>query len=220
MSALALPLYRLTKKSVQWRWDEDCEESYLTFCEALAQNPVVLAFPDWTMPFHLEVDASSDAVGGVLAQDNEQGQVKPLAFFSSALNPAQQKYSVGEREAWAIVAAARKWQKYLHAAVEVVIWTDHNPMVWLRSQRDPEQIPDDIQSPTIEAEDPEAMGENEGRVTVEQQPRPRSGSERFRTAMENGDVRITARTGLDFFERGSDVMSMLITYFSKNPLVS
>ena len=94
MSALALPLYRLTKKSVQWRWDEDCEESYLTFCEALAQNPVVLAFPDWTRPFHLEVDASSDAVGGVLAQENEQGQVKPLAFFSSALNPAQQKYSV------------------------------------------------------------------------------------------------------------------------------
>ena len=35
----------------------------------------------------------------------------------------------------------------------------------------PEQIPDDIQSPTIETEDPEAMGENEGRVTVEQQPR-------------------------------------------------
>ena len=35
----------------------------------------------------------------------------------------------------------------------------------------PEQIPDDIQSPTIEAEDSEAMGENEGRVTVEQQPR-------------------------------------------------
>ena len=50
----------------------------------------------------------------------------------------------------------------------------------------PEQIPDDIQSPTIEAEDSEAMGENEGRVTVEQQPRRSSGSERFQTAMEKG----------------------------------
>ena len=120
---------------MSWCWDSSCEESYQLL--SLAKEPVVLVFPDWGKPFHLEVDASSEAVGGVLTQEDEQGHRRPISFFSSTLNPPQRKYSVGEREAWAIVSASRKWRKYLQAAASVVIWIDHNPLVWIRKQKDP-----------------------------------------------------------------------------------
>ena len=53
------------------------------------------------------------------------------------MDSAQRKYSIGEKEAWAIVAAARKFSKYLQAAEQVNIASDHNPLVWLRQKRDP-----------------------------------------------------------------------------------
>ena len=73
------------------------------------------------MPFHLEVDASDSVVGGVLSQEDHNGKLRPIYFFSSILNESQRKYSVGEKEAWAIVAASRKFSKYLQAAGQVII---------------------------------------------------------------------------------------------------
>ena len=40
-------------------------------------------------------------------------------------------------ETWALVFAARKWSVYLKAAPEVVFLTDHNPLKWMRRQKDP-----------------------------------------------------------------------------------
>ena len=74
----------------------------------LTQNHIVLAYPDLTRAFHLEVDASDSGIGGVLAQENSESRLRPISFFST-LNEAQRKYSVGEKEAWAIVAASRKF---------------------------------------------------------------------------------------------------------------
>ena len=137
MAEIASPLYNLTKKAVKWSWDYHCEQAFATLCEALSENPVTLAYPDWSTPFHLEVDASRDAVGAVLAQSDVQGRMRPISFYSSTLNRAQQAYSTGEKEAWAIVAATRRWRKHLQAAKEVVVWSDHNPLEWMRKQRDP-----------------------------------------------------------------------------------
>ena len=137
LSKIAGPLYNLTRKGVAWKWGEQCERSYQDLCHALSCNLVTLAYPNWSIPFHLEVDASDSAVGGVLSQENHNGKLRPISFFSSTLNEAQRKYSVGEKEAWAIVAASRKFSKYLQAAGQVVISSDHNPLVWLRQKRDP-----------------------------------------------------------------------------------
>ena len=60
-----------------------------------------------------------------------------MCYFSSALSSAQRNYSAGQVEAWALVAAIRKWRIYLRAAEEVILLTDRNPLRWLRSQSDP-----------------------------------------------------------------------------------
>ena len=43
---------------------------------------------------------------------------------------------MGEKEAWAIVAASRKFSKYLQAVGAGRYIVDHNPLVWLRQKRD------------------------------------------------------------------------------------
>ena len=88
--------------------------------------------------FVIEADASTRAVAAVLSQRNKHtGQLHPIDFFSSALSSAQRNYSAGQLEAWALVAACRKWRTYLGARGEVELITDHCPLKWLRSQKDP-----------------------------------------------------------------------------------
>ena len=137
MSATAEPLYALTNKVTEWVWTEACERSYQALKEQLISKPHLLAFPDWKIPFYVETDASSIAVGAVLSQDDKTGTRRVLEFSSSKLNKAQLKYLAGELETYAVVAVLWKWKVYLQAASKVILVTDHHPLKWLRQQRDP-----------------------------------------------------------------------------------
>ena len=54
-----------------------------------------------------------------------------------ALDVYQRNHSPEERECWSLVKATRKWRTYCRAASEVILITDHNPLEWLRAQKDP-----------------------------------------------------------------------------------
>ena len=98
----------------------------------------MLALPDWGKSFTIEADASSTGIAAVLSQrDRLNGMLHPIDFFSSALSSSQRNYSAGQLEAWALVAATRKWGTYLRATGEVELITDHCPLKWLRNQWDP-----------------------------------------------------------------------------------
>ena len=49
----------------------------------------------------------------------------PIAFFSSGLTESQKNYSAGELECWALIAASRKFLKYLQAANKIHFISDH-----------------------------------------------------------------------------------------------
>ena len=138
MAAIAEPLNKLTRKDTPWNWTVDCQLAFDTLRETLSTEPVVLRYPRWGQPFIVEADASSIAIAAVLSQhDPTTGILQPISYFSSALNDTQMKYSAGQKEAWAIVAATRKWYDYLKGAVGAILLTDHNPLAWLRRQPDP-----------------------------------------------------------------------------------
>jgi hypothetical protein len=58
---------KLLKKDCQFSWTEECQQSFDTLKEKMVTAPI-LVFPDWTKEFHVHVDASSIALGVVLAQ--------------------------------------------------------------------------------------------------------------------------------------------------------
>lgn len=79
----------------------------------------------------LTTDVSATAIGNVVEQvDDTTGVLRPLVFFSRALNKCECKYSTIEREALAIVYGFKN-NRPLILGYPVLIRTDHTPLVWL-----------------------------------------------------------------------------------------
>ena len=64
--AITSPMDRLLKKGVVFVCSQECQESFEMLKEKMASAPT-LAFPYWNKEFHVHVDASSIALGVVLA---------------------------------------------------------------------------------------------------------------------------------------------------------
>ncbi|XP_072065830.1 uncharacterized protein [Arachis hypogaea] len=66
-SKVALPLFRMLQKDVEFDLSEDCMEAFDKLKIALTQAPIVRG-PDWSRSFEIMCDASNYAVGATLAQ--------------------------------------------------------------------------------------------------------------------------------------------------------
>ena len=100
-----------------------------------------MSHPDWKAELYIEADASSGGVGAVLSHiDKNTGKLLPVHFFSSSLSASKKNYSAGQLEAWALVASTRKWEVYLKGATGIILLTDHWPLSWLETQRDPKLV--------------------------------------------------------------------------------
>lgn len=97
----------------------------------LIKNDPILVHPDFKKKFTLVTDASNYALGAVLTQDN-----KAISFASRSLNDHEKKYSTIEKELLAIVWATKHFRPYLYGR-SFVVKTDHKPLVWLNSLKEP-----------------------------------------------------------------------------------
>lgn len=69
---------------------------------------LVLAFPNSSILFIIEIDTFKMVIGVVLLQDKH-----PLAFLSKKSTPLIQKISTYVRKLYAIIEVVGKWQQYL-----------------------------------------------------------------------------------------------------------
>ncbi|MEL7328148.1 MAG: RNase H-like domain-containing protein [Pseudomonadota bacterium] len=134
-SDISHPLNQLTSEHAKFEWSAECEAAFVTLKNQLSSDPV-LKFPNFGQQFIVEADASNYAVGGVLSQFGSDGQIHPIAYFSTALQKSQQNWSATTKEAFALVLAVRHWRVYL-AGASFILNSDHNPLTFLRTQKDP-----------------------------------------------------------------------------------
>ena len=80
-------------------WSQECEAASLQIKSGLANKPV-LAMPDFSKGFILEVDASDCGVSGALLQMGPDGNEHHIVFFSQKLNKHQLNCSTIEKEAF------------------------------------------------------------------------------------------------------------------------
>ena len=106
------PLRNPTKEATLFNWDDDCESAFRHLKTVLSEIPI-LAFPNNNNDFIVEVDASKDAVGGVLLQEQGSGVAKPTTYYSFALSEQRQKWDTPSKEIYALVVALRHWHVYL-----------------------------------------------------------------------------------------------------------
>ena len=81
----------------------------------------------------LKTDASGTGIGAASEQEQD-GQIFPIAFYSWKLTPAETRYAATELEALAIIKVIRHFQVYLKGA-RFVIETDHRALTFIRSMK-------------------------------------------------------------------------------------
>ena len=73
----------------------------------------MLEYPDFNKPFLLTTDASDVAIGAVLEQVDSFLHAHPIAYFSRSLTSVQRRYSVMEKEGYALVESIRYVKPFL-----------------------------------------------------------------------------------------------------------
>ena len=128
---LALPLTDLLRKNKSFVWTQDCEHSFKSLKDALCAYPILRA-PNFSLPFKLACDASDQAAGSVLLQE-DQGVDYPVAYFSKKFTPAQTRYATVEKELLSIILALDHFSYYILPQLEIIVYTDHKPLQYLKN---------------------------------------------------------------------------------------
>ena len=127
------PLSKLTKKDVKFDWKEEQQKAFRILQKMMQITPVLQPpdwTPDWTLPFHIFVDASNMAVGAALMQEKQPGWFRPVYYASKMLTDAEKNYSVTERECLGLIFALKKFRHYLLGNY-VIIHVDHQALIYL-----------------------------------------------------------------------------------------
>ena len=101
-AAIALPINKLLRKEVEFKWGKEQEDGFAKIKEILCSDQV-LAHPDSTKPFYLQTDASKAGIGAALSQKESDGRFRPLGWASRTLRDAETRYTATELEALAVV---------------------------------------------------------------------------------------------------------------------
>ena len=136
-SSIARPLHHLLQKDIPFVWSDDCEKAFQTLKSKLI-SPPILGYPNFDKPFKVYTDASGDAVGAILSQEQE-GTERVIAYSGRAMNKHEQNYGITEKEALAVITAIKSFDPYLRNNSFTII-TDHSALKWLFGTRKNEPV--------------------------------------------------------------------------------
>lgn len=94
-------MYELLKHKSEFKWTIKEESSFQEVKKALSST-VGIFRPDWPKEFKLEIDTSHEGIAAISFQKLEGGE-RPIAFASRRLLTHEIKYSVSEKECFAIL---------------------------------------------------------------------------------------------------------------------
>ena len=110
-SDIARPLHELTRKKQPFVWGERQQDAFERLKECLVSAPV-LAAPVDEGRYVVDTDASGQALGAVLQQEQE-GQLRVIAYASRALLPTETAYCTTRLELLGVVYALRQFRHFL-----------------------------------------------------------------------------------------------------------
>ena len=94
-SDMTYPLEELLKDDQEFKWTAECHISFKKLKRKLVEAPI-LKFPNWSIKFHVHIDASGIAIGAILTQPGDDGMDYPIVYSSRKLNKAERNYSTIE----------------------------------------------------------------------------------------------------------------------------
>lgn len=135
-ASVVAPLSDATRKEVREDLGNLSEEERARLTSAaqrlqrLLLSAPTLALPDYDREFVLITDASDVGMGAVLAQEDDNGNLRPISFWSRKLSDTERRYSATEREALAIVFFVEKFRYHLLGR-HFLLKTDHHALTYI-----------------------------------------------------------------------------------------
>ena len=111
----------------EWHW-MDTEQQIFDDLKTKLTSPLILAYPDFNLPFELHTDVSTMGLGAVLYQDQD-GRKRVIAYASRSLSKSEMNYSVFKLEflclKWAVTIKVDTitYLQTVHVTVSVYLFT-------------------------------------------------------------------------------------------------
>ena len=129
----AKPLPKLLKGKQKFDWTEECAKAHKDMKMAFTCK-LALHLPTEDDTFHLHTDASSYAAAAVLSQ-KQNDDIVPIEFYSKAFDDTQMKYSILDKELYAMVNAIKHFEFYLQGR-KFKVFTDSKILYYLRTAKE------------------------------------------------------------------------------------
>ena len=124
------PIFKLLRKGVSVKWNEDCQKAFDQVKQYLL-SPPVLQPPRPGKPLLLYLSVTEEAMGAMLAQQAEDTRVENAVYYlSKRMLDYELKYNKIEKLCLALVWACTKLQHYLSSYTTYVI-SESNPLKFL-----------------------------------------------------------------------------------------
>jgi hypothetical protein len=143
-SDLTAPLSAMTHKNFDWRpetWTQDYRAAHARFKGAILSAQRCF-FPDYSLPWRVQCDASDIATGGVLLQDVPSPTdpttpvAQPVAFCSSTFSGAARNWDTHKKEAYGLYKTLKDFRFFL-LGKEFVLETDHKNLLYIENSDTP-----------------------------------------------------------------------------------
>src|SRR5258707_20517 len=134
-SEMTHPLNHLCKKAIPWHFGAEEGKAFRDLKEAFGSAPVLAHWAP-NLPMTVEMDVSDGAIAGILSVTTEDGDIRPVAFYSHTLQSAKQNYDTHDKELLAIFEVFKSWQHFLEGlatAIDTVM--DHKNLEYFTSTK-------------------------------------------------------------------------------------
>jgi hypothetical protein len=145
-SILTHPLHELIDKNSQRRdhvkWNEKAKAAFKALQEAITNCPKLYYLRDTNLDLELilRTDACDYGIGGFLFQRNKRTEeIFPIMFVSKSLPAVMVRWTIQEKEAFAIVYVIRKLQLLLLGR-KFLLQTDNNNLTYINSGETPKIV--------------------------------------------------------------------------------
>ena len=130
---LTKPLNDLLEKEENFDWTEEQQKTFNELKRQFQEAPV-LQMPDLSKPFVVETDASKFASGGILWQQDMNGDWHPCSYISKSFSETKQNYKIYDWELLVIIWALTEWRHYLQGSQHpTTILSNHKNLMYFKT---------------------------------------------------------------------------------------
>ena len=116
-----------TAKKTFVEWTEAADSAFKHLKELCVSTPI-LAYLDYQLPFVLHTDSSSEGLGAVLYQKQED-KLRVIAYASRSVSKSESNYPAHKLEFLALKwAVCEKFHEYFYGSKPFEVYTDNNPL--------------------------------------------------------------------------------------------